>query len=104
MIAVAIAIRPQSDLEAAAEAAGQGSGGMLPWPVAHTLFAVQVIYGYLAAPFFIFTLPVIKTVLTHTVPTAYDREGRCRKPIKNEVVSSYAKQRIAEEEDAKKNA
>jgi len=46
------------------------------WPVRHTLFACQVVYGYLSFPFFFFTLPVIKSILTHSVPTAYDSYGR----------------------------
>mmetsp|Transcript_73393 Transcript_73393/g.215166 ORF Transcript_73393/g.215166 Transcript_73393/m.215166 type:complete len:468 (-) Transcript_73393:131-1534(-) len=47
------------------------------WPVAHALFACQVIYGYVSMPFFLFTLPVFQSVLTHAIPTAYDRQGRC---------------------------
>mmetsp|Transcript_41046 Transcript_41046/g.129217 ORF Transcript_41046/g.129217 Transcript_41046/m.129217 type:complete len:483 (+) Transcript_41046:2-1450(+) len=47
------------------------------WPVAHALFACQVIYGYCSMPFFFFTLPVFSAVLTHAVPTSYDRQGRC---------------------------
>jgi len=51
------------------------------WPVKHTVFALQILYGLLAFPFFWFTLPGLQLVLTHAVPTAYDRKGRCRKPI-----------------------
>jgi len=46
------------------------------WPVAHALFACQVIYGYTSLPFFVFTLPVFQSVLTHATATAYDRQGR----------------------------
>eukprot|EP00425_Heterocapsa_triquetra_P030650 CAMPEP_0195123614 /NCGR_PEP_ID=MMETSP0448-20130528/129022_1 /TAXON_ID=66468 /ORGANISM="Heterocapsa triquestra, Strain CCMP 448" /LENGTH=119 /DNA_ID=CAMNT_0040161177 /DNA_START=37 /DNA_END=393 /DNA_ORIENTATION=- len=49
------------------------------WPVKHAFYAVQVVYGFTSTPFFFFTLPLLQAVLTHTVPTAYDREGRCRK-------------------------
>lgn len=49
------------------------------WVVRHALFASQVMYGYLSLPFFLFTLPYIQVVLTHAVPTAYDREGRVQK-------------------------
>mmetsp|Transcript_132912 Transcript_132912/g.384268 ORF Transcript_132912/g.384268 Transcript_132912/m.384268 type:complete len:440 (+) Transcript_132912:42-1361(+) len=49
------------------------------WPTHHTVFAAQVLYGVLSAPFFVFTLPLLQRVLTHAVPTAYDRKGACRK-------------------------
>merc|ERR1719486_858488 len=39
----------------------------------------QVLYGLLSAPFFLFTLPGLQRVLTHAMPTGYDRRGRCRK-------------------------
>merc|ERR1711865_965979 len=44
-----------------------------------TLFACQVAYGYLSLPFFLFTIPYLQVVLTHAVPTAYDRQGRVQK-------------------------
>lgn len=50
------------------------------WPVHHIIFAAQVLYGYLSMPFFLFTLPLLRQLLTHSLPTAYDRRGRCRKP------------------------
>lgn len=46
------------------------------WPVAHALFACQVVYGYVSIPFFFFTLPVFQSVLTHAIATAYDEQGR----------------------------
>jgi hypothetical protein len=49
------------------------------WVLAQTVFAGQVIYGLLSVPFFIFTLPGLQRVLTHAMPTGYDRQGRCRK-------------------------
>jgi len=49
------------------------------WPVRHTLYACQVAYGFLSMPFFFFTLPLLSTVLTHSVPTAYNRRGVCCK-------------------------
>jgi len=49
------------------------------WVLAHAVFGAQVIYGLLSAPFFLFTLPGLSRVLTHAMPTAYDRQGRCRK-------------------------
>lgn len=52
------------------------------WPVEHSVFAAQVVYGFLSFPFFLFTLPVLQRMLTHSFPTAYDREGRCRKSVK----------------------
>lgn len=52
------------------------------WVVAQSVFAAQVVYGLLSAPFFVFTLPGLARVLTHAMPTAYDTKGRCRKPVK----------------------
>merc|ERR1719359_225219 len=42
------------------------------------LFNAQLIYGYLSMPFALFTIPILSAVLTHSIPTAYDRLGRCR--------------------------
>jgi len=47
------------------------------WPVRHALFACQVVYGYLSMPFFLFTIPLLQNILTHTVPTAYNKDGAC---------------------------
>lgn len=52
------------------------------WPMRHALFAGQIIYGYLSMPFFFFTIPVLRNVLTHAMPTAYDQQGRCRRLVK----------------------
>lgn len=49
------------------------------WVSRQAFFACQVIYGYLSIPFFFLTLPGIQAVLTHTVPTGYDRQGRCKR-------------------------
>uniref|UniRef100_A0A7S4RTH6 Uncharacterized protein n=1 Tax=Alexandrium monilatum TaxID=311494 RepID=A0A7S4RTH6_9DINO len=49
------------------------------WAVQHTFYACQIVYGYLSMPFFFFTLPVLKAVLTHSVPTAYNSDGVCCK-------------------------
>lgn len=48
------------------------------WAFSNAVFAAQVVHGLLSAPFFFFTLPGLSRVLTHCVPTAYDRKGRCR--------------------------
>lgn len=48
------------------------------WYKKHAAFCVQVVYGYLSLPFAIFKIPVLVGALTHSVPTAYDRKGRCR--------------------------
>jgi len=47
------------------------------WVAKHAFYAVQVIYGLTALPFFFLTLPLLQAVLLHAVPTAYDDEGRC---------------------------
>jgi len=56
-----------------------GDDPLNAWPVKQAFFAMQVVYGYSAMPFFFFTLPVLQTILTHAVPTAYDRRGFARK-------------------------
>jgi len=52
---------------------------MLDWPVQHAFFGIQIVYGFTAMPFFFFSIPLLQTVLTHTVPTAYDKRGMTRK-------------------------
>lgn len=52
--------------------------GKVDWNARRALFNWQLIYGYLSFPFFIFKIPVLAAVLTHSTPTAYDRLGRCR--------------------------
>lgn len=47
------------------------------WVAKHAFYAIQVIYGFTALPFFFLTIPVLQNVLTHAVPTAYDDYGRC---------------------------
>lgn len=73
----------------------------MSWPVAHLLFAVQVVYGYLSMPFYIFTLPFVQTILTHSIPTGYDMQGVCRKLRKPRGVSARAKRL---EEEAKRSS
>lgn len=46
------------------------------WVVQQTFFACQIVYGFSSIPFFLFTLPLLQSILTHTVPTAYDYKGR----------------------------
>jgi len=48
------------------------------WVVIHTFFACQVVYGYLAMPFFIFSIPLLRETLTHSVQSGYDSYGRIR--------------------------
>ncbi|CAE7925932.1 unnamed protein product [Symbiodinium sp. KB8] len=48
------------------------------WMVKHAFFAIQMVHGYLSMPFFFFTIPLIRNVLSHTAPTGYDRSGCCR--------------------------
>jgi len=74
------------------------------WPVQHVVFAVQVVYGCLSFPFFLFTLPGLQRVLTHSMPTAYDEKGRCRAPKKADEVKRQEKARKKAEEEAKKAA
>jgi len=48
------------------------------WPTKHAFFAVQMVNGFLSFPFFFFMVPFLRNILLHSVPTAYDRFGRCR--------------------------
>lgn len=48
------------------------------WPTKHAFFPVQLVNGILSFPFFFFMVPVLRSILLHSVPTAYDRSGRCR--------------------------
>jgi hypothetical protein len=60
---------------------GEGHWEYDDWMRKQIAFCVQVVYGYLSLPFFVFNIPLFINVLTHAVPTAYDREGRCRKYV-----------------------
>mmetsp|Transcript_124211 Transcript_124211/g.247482 ORF Transcript_124211/g.247482 Transcript_124211/m.247482 type:complete len:540 (-) Transcript_124211:72-1691(-) len=48
------------------------------WALDQTIYAGQIAHGLLSAPFFFFTLPGLSRVLTHSLPTGYDKNGRCR--------------------------
>eukprot|EP00434_Breviolum_minutum_P021409 symbB.v1.2.018890.t1/scaffold1500.1/size115144/14 len=37
-----------------------------------------MVNGFLSFPFFFFMVPFLRNILLHSVPTAYDRFGRCR--------------------------
>mmetsp|Transcript_68718 Transcript_68718/g.154464 ORF Transcript_68718/g.154464 Transcript_68718/m.154464 type:complete len:548 (-) Transcript_68718:29-1672(-) len=52
------------------------------WPIEHAVYAASIVYGLLSVPFFFFTLPGLQRILTGALPTAYDRQGRCRQPQK----------------------
>jgi len=49
------------------------------WQVKQTFYCCQFIYGLFSIVFVPFNLPFLQVVLTHTVPTAYDKQGRCCK-------------------------
>jgi len=49
------------------------------WVISHAIFSLQILYGFAAMPFFLFTLPGVQLLLTHAVRTGYDPQGRCRK-------------------------
>mmetsp|Transcript_31954 Transcript_31954/g.68030 ORF Transcript_31954/g.68030 Transcript_31954/m.68030 type:complete len:341 (+) Transcript_31954:136-1158(+) len=57
------------------------------WRVQQGFFAIQVLYGYMAVPFFFFNFPVFKTVLTHSAITGYDDKGRVR-PLESPAAKS----------------
>eukprot|EP00928_Gymnodinium_smaydae_P026047 TRINITY_DN20558_c0_g3_i1.p1 TRINITY_DN20558_c0_g3~~TRINITY_DN20558_c0_g3_i1.p1 ORF type:complete len:1320 (-),score=271.03 TRINITY_DN20558_c0_g3_i1:245-4204(-) len=47
------------------------------WISRQTAFTCQFVYAICALPFFIFSLPGLSNILTHVVPSAYDKDGRC---------------------------
>jgi len=51
------------------------------WQVHQTLFFCQFLYGLLSAPFVPFQIPIVRSVITHAVPTAYNADGHCVKLI-----------------------
>jgi len=66
------------------------------WAIGHVIFAAQIVHGLLSAPFFFFTLPGLSRVLAHALPTAYDRKGRCRPPIKPPTMEEERKKFMAQ--------
>eukprot|EP01064_Diplonema_japonicum_P030756 TRINITY_DN5309_c0_g3_i1.p1 TRINITY_DN5309_c0_g3~~TRINITY_DN5309_c0_g3_i1.p1 ORF type:complete len:505 (+),score=107.81 TRINITY_DN5309_c0_g3_i1:33-1547(+) len=53
-------------------------GGIISnWRFTATLYWLQTLYGLFAFPFFVFSIPVLKTVFTHAKPTAYKQNGKC---------------------------
>merc|ERR1712190_392587 len=67
------------------------------WPVHHAVFGAKVLYGMLSMPFFLFTLPVLNRLLTHALPTAYDRNGACRKPVTPPKKADQAREPVVSE-------
>merc|ERR1719161_1602042 len=57
---------------------GMGHGEM--WRIRANMYWAQIVYGIFAAPFFVYTLPVISKLMTHSVTTAYDEHGCCVPP------------------------
>jgi len=47
------------------------------WEFRTAMFFARVLYALLAFPFMIFIVPVLKSILTHTTPTGYNRQGLC---------------------------
>jgi len=68
------------------------------WVVGHSIYAVQVLYGLMSFPFFLFTLPMLQRVLTHAMPTAYDRRGACRRLAPSAAVTEKHQQAPQESE------
>lgn len=52
--------------------------GQTGWQLRATLFWLKAVFGLLAAPFLVFKIPVISTLLTQVRPTGYDNRGRVR--------------------------
>jgi len=70
------------------------------WAVKHAFYACQVVYGYLSMPFFFFTLPVLRNVLTHSVPTAYNRKGITCKITGPEKRGDRSKQELVTQQES----
>lgn len=66
------------------------------WAFSQAIFAAQIVHGLLSAPFFFFMLPGLARVLTHALPTFYDRSGRCVPPKPTAASEQYRKEAIAE--------
>mmetsp|Transcript_121251 Transcript_121251/g.350152 ORF Transcript_121251/g.350152 Transcript_121251/m.350152 type:complete len:512 (+) Transcript_121251:79-1614(+) len=45
------------------------------WEFKASLYWARVLYSLLAFPFLVFNVPVLSSILTHTVPTGYNRNG-----------------------------
>merc|ERR1719148_448873 len=73
---------------------------LVDWPVIHIIFACQVVYGYLSAPFFFLKMPLTAQVLAHVKPTAYDRQGRCRKPMRYQRKQQLSEDELIEDSEA----
>jgi len=53
------------------------AGRMGTWQFRETLFIARVFYGLTALPFAVFNLPILSQILTHTVPTGFNKRGAC---------------------------
>jgi len=64
--------------EMQADGAHEG-GGIIAyvesWQFRSTLHWVRVIYSFFALPFMVLNIPVFRAILTHTIPTGYNRKG-----------------------------
>uniref|UniRef100_A0A7S2LJR3 Uncharacterized protein n=1 Tax=Zooxanthella nutricula TaxID=1333877 RepID=A0A7S2LJR3_9DINO len=64
------------------------------WQFQATLYWTRVFYSLLAMPFFVFNLPILSSILTHTVPTGFNPNGkavtRLLPPIEEEDVEDHA--------------
>jgi len=47
------------------------------WEFRTDFFMVRVFYGFLMFPYVIFLIPVLNSILTHTTPTGFNRQGEC---------------------------
>eukprot|EP01063_Lacrimia_lanifica_P022346 TRINITY_DN2997_c0_g1_i1.p1 TRINITY_DN2997_c0_g1~~TRINITY_DN2997_c0_g1_i1.p1 ORF type:complete len:583 (+),score=220.98 TRINITY_DN2997_c0_g1_i1:92-1840(+) len=47
------------------------------WRIETTLYMARVLYGLLSFPFFILSLPLFETIVTHSKRTGYTRRGQC---------------------------
>lgn len=50
--------------------------GHAPWRVRLTWFWIRVVYGLLSAPFVVFQIPGVSSVVLGIEPTGYDARGR----------------------------
>lgn len=50
------------------------------WRLQANMYWTQILYGLMAFPFFVYTMPVLKHLMTHARYTAYDPQGRCVRP------------------------
>lgn len=71
----------QSTTQPAAQPAGPGlerlHTNLVTWNFGTEFFFARLVYALFSAPFLFFQLPLLNSILTHTVATGYNQQGLC---------------------------